>query len=245
MEIGQPAREGAALVVEPDPVAREVLCRMLGAAGWDVDVATDVDQGVTASSRGDYDAVLVGVPADVTAAAALTASLRGLPAGPPPVPVVAVIAVPRAAGIDEYLATPVSPESLAEVLARCRSRRSSAAHGAVLDEEALVSLRELGDGDLLGEVVSMFVEQADERLRTLEEAVREEEPDRLAREAHNLKGSSGVVGAARMVALCASLEVQGSSGRVAGAGEVVGRLREEFQLVRAALAAEMARPIDG
>jgi HPt (histidine-containing phosphotransfer) domain-containing protein len=59
--------------------------------------------------------------------------------------------------------------------------------------------------------------------------------------AHNLKGSSGNLGATRMTKLCAELEDAGASGDLSHAQQMLQQLEAEFTRVRPALEAEVAR----
>ena len=161
-----------------------------------------------------------------------------------------------AAGMDDYLPKPVRQESLEEVLDRWVSREDAAAvsaaagdgrrdltasagNGQALDPAVLAGLRELGDAELLAELAGMFFDDAASRLEDLRQAVAEGDAGAVERVAHTLKGSSGNIGAARMAAICAELQGVGSSGDLARAGELLGRLEEEFGRVRPALEAEV------
>lgn len=57
-------------------------------------------------------------------------------------------------------------------------------------------------------------------------------------EAHTLKGSASSMGAPVMAGLCEELQQAGDSGELSRAPELLERLREEFERVRAALEAE-------
>ena len=174
-----------------------------------------------------------------------------------------------AAGMDDYLPKPVRQESLDEVLGRWvspeddavaqgsaadgtsdaeagteagtepRSPAASAGNGHVLDPEVLAGLRELGDAELLAELAGMFFEDAATRLEDLRRAVEGGDALFVERVAHTLKGSSGNIGARGMAAICAELQEVGTSGDLARARELLGRLEEEFGRVRPALEREL------
>jgi HPt (histidine-containing phosphotransfer) domain-containing protein len=59
----------------------------------------------------------------------------------------------------------------------------------------------------------------------------------LTQAAHSLKGSSGYVGAKRLVALSGELEKMGRAGRTEAAASVLAQLVAEFERVRQALVA--------
>ncbi len=87
----------------------------------------------------------------------------------------------------------------------------------------------------------MFFDDTSFRLAALREALKEGDAHSVERTAHALKGSSGNMGAARMAAICAELQDVGVSGSLAHALDLLGQLEEEFERVRPALEAEVAR----
>jgi HPt (histidine-containing phosphotransfer) domain-containing protein len=119
----------------------------------------------------------------------------------------------------------------------------AAALDEVIDQGVLAGLRELqqeGEPDLLDELIGAFLEDAPTRLAALREAATQEKAEDLGRAAHALKGSSGSLGAKRMVPICEELEALGRKGDLAHASGLLTRLEAEFERVREALIAEVA-----
>jgi HPt (histidine-containing phosphotransfer) domain-containing protein len=87
----------------------------------------------------------------------------------------------------------------------------------------------------------MFFDDTRSDLRTLREAVEENDARSVERVAHALRGSSGNMGATRMAVICAELQNVGASGDLGHAAELLDRLEEEFGRVRPALEAEVVR----
>jgi HPt (histidine-containing phosphotransfer) domain-containing protein len=110
--------------------------------------------------------------------------------------------------------------------------------------ERLYELQGEGDGDLVAELLRMFLRDAPDRLKGLAEAMQTSDAPAVRRLAHSLKGSSGAVGAARMTALCEALEQDAGSSPSDHAARLVS-LEEEFQRVRAVLDVELARSAAG
>jgi len=109
-----------------------------------------------------------------------------------------------------------------------------------LDRSVLEGLRELGDADLLTELVNLFFEDVPPQLASLREAVESGDAPSVERVAHTLKGSCSNMGATKMAAICAELQDIGSFEDLAPAPELLERLEAEFGCVRPALEAEVA-----
>ena len=113
-----------------------------------------------------------------------------------------------------------------------------------LDREVLASLRGLqeeGEPNILNELIELFLEEAPPQLAALGEAIEGGDARTVERVAHTLKGSSGNMGARRMVAVCAELEKVGGSGELTRAPQLLERLEVEFERTRQALNAELPR----
>ncbi len=75
-------------------------------------------------------------------------------------------------------------------------------------------------------------------MSALRDAVSRADAGLLVKAAHGLRGSSAVIGASPLAALCAKVEEMGRSGLVEGALRVLAQIEEEFPRVRKALMAE-------
>jgi CheY-like chemotaxis protein len=131
-----------------------------------------------------------------------------------------------AAGMDDYLAKPLTVELLDAALRRWipgpeeaapagppaapTASRRTAGNGEVprLDPRIVSELRRLGGGqkNLLGEVVEVFLRTAPGRIQALTAAAQGGDAAALRFHAHALRSTSGNVGALRLSALCTRLE---------------------------------------
>jgi two-component system sensor histidine kinase/response regulator len=159
------------------------------------------------------------------------------------------------AGMDDYLPKPVKLEELGAVLGHwvleaegmlpdheeAKLGKTTAETEEPLERAVVENLRELGGQEMLSELSEMFLNGASSALRDLKEAIQSEESPSVERTAHTLKGSSGNMGAKRMAELCAELQDAGTSGDLSCAPELLERLEAEFERVRPALEAELAR----
>ena len=100
--------------------------------------------------------------------------------------------------------------------------------------EGFVGLEDEG-GDLIPQIVSMFVADTDKSLADATDAVSDANVSSLRWIAHNLVGACGTVGAGRMRALAGELEATLAQGQLQAAGSSVQMLVEEFGRVRALL----------
>jgi HPt (histidine-containing phosphotransfer) domain-containing protein len=108
--------------------------------------------------------------------------------------------------------------------------------------EALRSLQEDGEEDLLAELIDLFLEDAPTRITSLREAITREDWSAMGSWAHSLKGSCGSLGATHMADLCAKLEAMGrtGSGPRVDAERYQRELEAQYELVRDALQRERA-----
>ena len=70
-------------------------------------------------------------------------------------------------------------------------------------------------GDSLQDVIDSYVEDTPLQIQKLQQAFENDDWEALQRTAHSLKSSSGIFGAAQMVALCLSLEMMPQTRRQA------------------------------
>ncbi|HXW97647.1 MAG TPA: ATP-binding protein [Gemmatimonadales bacterium] len=146
------------------------------------------------------------------------------------------------AGMDDYLAKPVSRQSLEQTLARwipgrflpsslVPAEQESTAEGAVLDPSVLEGLRGIeieGMPGFLGEIVALFGGQGRLQLDELSQAVRKGDVQAWRNGLHALKGSAGSVGAIRLAERCRRLEESPALPGEAEAGEVLRGLEREY-----------------
>ena len=116
---------------------------------------------------------------------------------------------------------------------------SAADRADVIDLSLLASLRDIEGSEhthFVTDLIDLFLDETESQLKGLH-AVHSQNDDTAFRQlAHHIRGSSGNVGATQMVVLLGQLE---ESGRSNGDTEtLLGKLEQEFELVRAALTAE-------
>jgi CheY-like chemotaxis protein/HPt (histidine-containing phosphotransfer) domain-containing protein len=115
---------------------------------------------------------------------------------------------------------------------------------AALDPAALQRLRELhqvGQPDVAGRVMQMYLDETPRLLLALREGIAQGDPARLQRIAHSLKSSSAAVGALDLSRYCKDMELLGRTEALDQAQRLLALIEEAYDQVRVALAAELER----
>ncbi|HYI08815.1 MAG TPA: response regulator [Thermoanaerobaculia bacterium] len=246
------------LVVEDNSVNQLVALGQLQKLGHECVVAGNGREAIEAIRDGRFDLVLMDCQMPDMDGYEATRRIRQMDPSLAGIPVVAITAhaLPGerekclAAGMNDYLAKPVSIEQLGAVV-RLWTTRSSPAPAPpapvdqnmmegddlhVLDREHVSSLLAISRtqfGFLEG-LVRTFRQDVPSRLDALRAAASAGDPTDLALAAHALKSSSGSVGAKRMYAAASSLEISARSGRTEGAPAAIEQLAAEFTHVMVA-----------
>jgi PAS domain S-box-containing protein len=246
------------LVAEDNEVNQKVAVRILERLGYTVEVAEDGRAALEACARTRYDAVLMDGQMPGMDGYEVTRRIRAGETDAERLPIIAMTASAMkgdrerclAAGMDDYVTKPVTPETLEAALRRWvgapaapaeKAAAASPAAGDLLDEAVVGSLMSVDDdGTLMDEVVATFLKIAPVRLASIRKAARGNAAQ-LERAAHSFLGSCGNLGCRRMADLCARLEVLGRSGSTEGASALASALEEEFGRVRPHIEALPAR----
>jgi signal transduction histidine kinase/DNA-binding response OmpR family regulator len=163
------------------------------------------------------------------------------------------------AGMDDYLAKPFSREQIEAMLRKwlglaqperteaaadagspepARAAAGQAGAGPALDQATLDSIRDLcppGTPDLLGRIVTIYLEQAPGLIARIVTAVGDGDANELREAAHKLKSSSANVGALGLSELSRSLEELGRTGQPQEAADLLEQTQAEFARVTEAL----------
>ena len=253
----RPRPEARILVAEDNEVNQKVAVRILEKLGYRVDVVGTGREAVQACARIDYAAVLMDNQMPEMDGFAATALIREREGAARRTPIIAMTASAMkgdrerclAAGMDDYVAKPVSPESLDEALRRWVSLSPPSpapslrpADDGAMDDAVLDQLLAIDEGGrLLTEVIDTFLRIAPVRLATLARTAERKDAPGLERAAHSFLGSCANLGARRMAEICAGLEVAARGGSTDGATGQVDRLKAEYVGVKKALTSRKER----
>jgi two-component system sensor histidine kinase/response regulator len=256
------------LVAEDNEVNQLLAVHMLEKRGYLVDVAANGRDAVRSVTEADYALVLMDCQMPELDGYAATREIRDWETERSTrTPIVAMTAHSMhgdrerclAAGMDDYLAKPLDSVAFDAALARWApaaepvSAMARVAPPAVrsnenepaIDAEALERLRaDLGDSDVLPQLVEIFASHTPERLEDLRAAVESGNTIETRKVAHALKGSAQTLAAGRMAALCRDLELQASNGSLEGATELSQLIDTAFAEAGAALQQELKEVAD-
>jgi two-component system sensor histidine kinase TorS len=177
------------LVVEDHPVNQDVAAGFLAGLGHRAVIAATGEAALDRLGQGGIDAVLMDVSLPGISGIEATRRLRGLP-GLAGLPVIGVSAhaqpsdrdACRAAGMDEVVAKPLTPEALAVAL-----ERLCGASVAPAVRETLADLGPAATRDL----VRLMLDRLGPEVDALVDAIRAGARDEVERRAHQLKGAVG------------------------------------------------------
>jgi signal transduction histidine kinase/ligand-binding sensor domain-containing protein/DNA-binding response OmpR family regulator len=255
-----PRLAGRVLVVEDQPLNREVAEGMLTALGIEVETADDGRQALEMLATRRFDLVLMDCQMPVMDGFSATAELRRREGTGRRMPVVALTADATsdgrdkclAAGMDDHLAKPFTRAALHAALSRWLSEEreapaepvAAAAPGSLLDRAALDALRALprtGPKDMLSHIGELYLTDSRRLVESIERALADGKAPELARAAHAWRSYHGNVGAHDLARLCRELEEQAKQGNLARARELFAELRPLHDRVREELQFEMRR----
>jgi signal transduction histidine kinase/DNA-binding response OmpR family regulator/HAMP domain-containing protein len=237
------------LIAEDNIVNQKLALRLLEQLGYRADVAANGFEAVAAIERQPYDVVLMDVQMpEMDGFEASREITRRWPDEARP-RIVAMTAnamqgdreLCLAAGMDDYMSKPIRVDEL--VAALQRSAVGAGGHKPdgerpsteVLNRAAFERLRTAMGAGFLDELLSTFVEDAQELVGTMRRALGDKDVDAFRRAAHSLKSNAASVGAMTLSSLARELEMLAKSGIIDGARPRVDRLAVECERVARAL----------
>jgi two-component system, sensor histidine kinase and response regulator len=139
-----------------------------------------------------------------------------------------------AAGMDGYLAKPLSPKALYDQIAALVPADRSPIATPAFDGKALLEHFD-GDRELLGELAKIFLEDCPTQLSAIQAGVERRDAAALREAAHALRGSVANFGATQAVETALKLELMGNAGDLTGAPAAFA----DLQLAMAALVGDL------
>ncbi|MFN3841883.1 MAG: ATP-binding protein [Rehaibacterium terrae] len=248
--------EGHVLLVEDNPVNLMVSQRLLGLMGLSCDTAANGKEALARLAATGYDAVLMDCQMPVLDGYAATRQWRRHEAaqGLARTPIIAMTANAMAgdrqrcldAGMDDYLAKPVTRSQLEQTLALWLGTRTGAAApsagaaataaatsaavppGKALDRGIVDDLRDLMGEEFL-QLVRVFLEDAPFHLDQLEQAARNGDIAGLVAPAHTMKSASANLGALLLSSQAKRIELGARQRTLENPRAAVAALREAWR----------------
>ena len=209
--------------------------------GYQVDLATNGQEGVAARFRADYGLVFMDCQMPVQDGFEATRIIREREGslGSKRIPIVALTANAvkgdrercLEAGMDAYLPKPFKPAEMLALIHQYIGEATTAELPVPIDPEQLAGLVG-GDQAKVEKFLRMFVETTPETLGQLAESIRTNDADGITRTAHKLKGSAAMIGARPMAELATAIEHQARRGDLKDVAALGDDLDAAFSRVR-------------
>ncbi len=270
---GAPAPADATPAASPDPhaplrvllaedniVNQKLTVTLLQKRGLQVTVAADGEQALEALARDRYDLVLMDVHMPRMGGLEATAAIRERERGRGGhLPIVALTALAMSgdremcleAGMDHYLAKPISAAELLETIERLFPHRvarvvpsppaaaASRPQGEAIDYDKLHQYME-GDAEFLRDIIETFLRDQVQRQQDIVQALASRDSGALVRAAHTFKGSLLTLAAIPAADAAHRVERLARSGDLVAAEKAMRELRWEIDRLTPVLE-ELAR----
>jgi PAS domain S-box-containing protein len=235
------------LVAEDDPTNQEAAGMMLRKLGFTADLVGNGLEALEALQQRTYDLLLLDCEMPEMDGYETARRIRDPRTGArnPLIPIVALTADAKSAdrekcfqaGMNDYLAKPVEPRQLAEVLGKWLAALAAPAGAQetarmqnVFRSDTLLA-RLSGDRELARRVVAGFLSRLPEQVASLRRSVEKGDAQGTCRQAHALKGSAATVSAESLRAACCELEDAAEAGNFDRASAVLPKLEGAASLL--------------
>jgi two-component system, sensor histidine kinase and response regulator len=226
------------LVAEDNPVNQKLAIRQLKKLGLDADPVSNGVEALEALERIPYDLVLMDCQMPEMDGFEATRRIRASEGRQRHTPVVALTANALQgdrercldAGMDDYLAKPVSESDLARALERwLPGTETKLDFSEAVEPTTIAYLRQLGgtDENFVRDLIALYVDDGGQRIAAIRAALAANDPSELAQAAHALKSSAGNMGAMTVRAIAEVIEQIGRKGTIDGAAEEAAKLELE------------------
>jgi two-component system, sensor histidine kinase and response regulator len=243
------------LLVEDNPVNREVAVGMLESLGCVADAAENGRLAIEAMNAATYDAVLMDCQMPVMDGLTATGEIRRREhtSGAARVPIIALTANAMegdrerclGAGMDDFLSKPFTQQQLATLLRRWLALRAlpeseprDLSRVPLIDAGVLRNITALAKPALLNSMIDLYLEHSPGLIAAIETASVHMQAEALFQAVHTLKSSTANLGGTRLAMVAKECEVLVREGGVTQTGSIVPRIRREYQEFCAALMRE-------
>jgi CheY-like chemotaxis protein len=243
------------LLVEDNPVNREVAVGMLESLGCTTDSAENGWMALKAMNTATYDAVLMDCQMPVMDGLAATGEIRRREqtSGAARVPIIALTANAMegdrerclAAGMDDFLSKPFTQQQMATMLRRWlalrvlpETERRDLSRLPLIDAAVLRNIAALAKPALLNSMIDLYVQHSPDLVGAIETAAANMQSEALSQAVHTLKSSTSNLGGTRLAMVAKECEALVREGGITQVAPMVARLRKEHQEFCAALTRE-------
>jgi CheY-like chemotaxis protein len=224
------------LVVDDEPVTREVARIMIGKAGHRALTATSGEAALVLLERQRVDVVLLDMHMTGMDGIETAKAIRAMAASAQPEIVALTADVSpetmrrlRQAGLGTILSKPATSASLLQALGRSRKRKGrvpgvTLRTDRAVDRGFLDQQERLIGGSRLGELFVLFATVSEAQIATLREALGAADRTAVERAAHQFASSASALGLGQAVAQAAAIEAAAASAPLDELSDAVARL---------------------
>jgi len=237
--------KGKVLLAEDNPVNQEVAIAMLQKIGINPIVAANGQEALNLLAEEYFDVVLMDCQMPIMDGFEATAKIRAREKrdGLEPIPIIALTAnaivgdreMCIAKGMDDYLSKPFTAEQLHAILLLWlpsqtikESELVEPNNSVFIDLRVIDQLRGLREG-LLPKVIQLFSSSSPGLLADMQQAIAENNSDRLYRAAHSLKNSAANLGVVALADSCKELEARTRVGDMSDAQLLVTTIKTYYE----------------
>jgi two-component system, sensor histidine kinase and response regulator len=237
-----PEKKLRVLLAEDNAVNQRVVLYRLRMLGHHADLAQDGIEALKFFDEIEYDVILMDVHMPNLDGYSATKEIRQRERDRNRKPVWIIATTANAlpedrekcltAGMNDYVAKPIQAKALVYAL-----EKAVIASGSSLPATDLTALVDSGIGNLIPELISVFLESAPSDIQKMRAALGNQDAKALGNAAHALKGSCSNLGAARLREFCQQIEHHSRSGTLDQVLKLLESIDQEFGRVKTELQA--------
>jgi signal transduction histidine kinase/CheY-like chemotaxis protein/HPt (histidine-containing phosphotransfer) domain-containing protein len=234
------------LVVEDNLVNQTVVVNMLKKLGHSTRVARNGKEALAMLEREDFDLVFMDLQMPEMDGLTATQRIREIEKGTQShTPIIAMTAHALSgdkerclqAGMDDYLAKPVSRQSLQQLIARrlgdgvsCHDDTAEPRPAAPWDYKKMID-QVHGDEALIRQLIGIFLEESPKKMAELEQGIESGDANVVENAAHALKGELSYLGASEARQTAETLETLGRQQQLREATKIFMALKSELSIL--------------
>jgi len=256
-------RKARILLAEDNITNQQVTLGILKKMGLRADAVANGAEALKALEALPYDLVLMDIQMPEMDGIEATHRIRDPQSAVPnhAIPIIAMTAHAMqgdrerclAAGMNDYVAKPVSPQALAEALEKWLPRESAMTAAPVpgmpegtaslpaqesempVFDRAGMMTRMMDDEDLAKEILAVFLEDIPQQIAALRQCLESGDAAGAGVQAHTIKGASATVGGERLRVVASEMEQAGKAGDLSAAAGHLAELDAQFDRLKQAL----------
>ncbi|EHJ00675.1 multi-sensor hybrid histidine kinase [Clostridium sp. DL-VIII] len=226
------------LLVEDNEVNRKIVIRMLKSRNMTCDVAINGSDALDAVSKKDYDVVFMDCQMPVMDGYESTARIRHLEGDKKHTTIIAMTANAMAgdcekcikAGMDAYISKPIDFDKMFKMIEEnMKYGNDEPNYNKIIDDniDRFVEVTGLDKDDAM-EIFEDYIKCLPDLISGIDEAIKNNEFEKLAKLTHELKGSSGTLRITSIHELAIKLEVEALNHDIKGCHEFFKQINDLF-----------------